>query len=77
MDPVDSQLVINKNIQSGHSAYLRKIESSDENNITKLDLEHYIQSNVNEEKEIDKEILANALNLNLLKVRDCMIPAMK
>lgn len=51
-----------------------KIESSDENNITKLDLEHYIQSNVNEEKEIDKEILANALNLNLLKVRDCMIP---
>lgn len=50
------------------------IESSGENNITKLDLEHYIQSNVNEEKEIDKEILANALNLNLLKVRDCMIP---
>jgi putative hemolysin len=51
-----------------------KIESNDDNNITKLDLEHYIQSNVNEEKEIDKEILANALNLNLLKVRDCMIP---
>ena len=51
-----------------------KVEASYENNITKLDLEHYIQSNVNEEKEIDKEILANALNLNLLKVRDCMIP---
>lgn len=51
-----------------------KIESSDDNNITKLDLEHYIQSNVNEEKEIDKEILTNALNLNQLKVRDCMIP---
>lgn len=51
-----------------------RIESNDDNNITKLDLEHYIQSNVNEEKEIDKEILANALNLNLLKVRDCMIP---
>jgi len=50
------------------------IETIDGNNITKLDLEHYIQSNVNEEKEIDKEILANALNLNLLKVRDCMIP---
>lgn len=45
-----------------------------ENTITKLDLEHYITSNVNEEKEIDKEILANALNLNLLKAKDCMIP---
>jgi CBS domain containing-hemolysin-like protein len=51
-----------------------KVEASEEYNITKLDLEHYIQSNVNEEKEIDKEILTNALNLNLLKVRDCMIP---
>lgn len=51
-----------------------KIESTSDNNITKLDLEHYIQSNVNEEKDIDKEILANALNLNQLKVRDCMVP---
>jgi putative hemolysin len=51
-----------------------RVEATDDNNITKLDLEHYIQSNVNEEKEIDKEILTNALNLNQLKVRDCMIP---
>lgn len=51
-----------------------KTETLEENNITKLDLEHYIQTNVNEEKEIDKEILTNALNLNQLKVRDCMIP---
>lgn len=51
-----------------------KMETAEDNNITKLDLEHYIQSNVNEEKEIDKEILTNALNLNQLKVRDCMIP---
>jgi putative hemolysin len=45
-----------------------------ENVITKQDLEHYISSNVNEEKDIDKEILTNALNLNLIKVKDCMIP---
>ncbi len=51
-----------------------KTETAEDNNITKLDLEHYIQSNVNEEKEIDKEILTNALNLNQLRVRDCMIP---
>ena len=51
-----------------------KTESLEDNNITKLDLERYIQTNVNEEKEIDKEILTNALNLNQLKVRDCMIP---
>lgn len=51
-----------------------KVQIDEENHITKLDLEHYIQSNVNEEKEFDKEILTNALNLNQLKVRDCMIP---
>jgi putative hemolysin len=51
-----------------------KIESDDDYSITKLDLEHYIQSNVNEEKDIDKEILTNALNLNQLKVRDCTVP---
>jgi len=51
-----------------------KIEAADDNSITKLDLEHYIQSNVNEEKDIDKEILTNALNLNQLKVRDCTVP---
>lgn len=42
--------------------------------ITKQDLEHYIATNVHEEKDIDKEILNNALNLNLIRVKDCMIP---
>jgi putative hemolysin len=51
-----------------------KIEADGDNAITKLDLEHYIQSNVNEERDIDKEILTNALNLNQLKVRDCTVP---
>jgi len=51
-----------------------KVDISDDYNITKLDLEHYINSKVNEEKEIDKEILTNALNLNQLRVRDCMVP---
>lgn len=51
-----------------------KVQTNDEYNITKLDLEHYINTNVNEEKEIDKEILTNALNLNQLRVRDCMVP---
>jgi putative hemolysin len=54
--------------------FFGKVQIDEENHITKLDLEHYIQSNVNEEKEFDKEILTNALNLNQLKVRDCMIP---
>jgi CBS domain containing-hemolysin-like protein len=51
-----------------------KVQADEENHITKLDLEHYIQSNGNEEKEFDREILTNALNLNQLRVRDCMIP---
>ncbi|MBK6564314.1 MAG: HlyC/CorC family transporter [Saprospiraceae bacterium] len=49
-------------------------EVESESVITKQDFEHYIATNVNEEKDIDKEILTNALNLNLIKVRDCMIP---
>ena len=49
-------------------------EEQDDYMITKLDLEHYIQNNVSEEEEFDKEILKNALNLNQIKVRDCMIP---
>jgi putative hemolysin len=46
----------------------------EENNITRLDLEHYIYNTINEEKEIDKAILTNALNLNQVKVKDCMVP---
>ena len=45
-----------------------------ENVLTKIDLEHYIHDSISEEETIDKEILTNALNLKLVKVRDCMIP---
>ncbi len=52
-----------------------QVPNAEDQSITKLDLEHYINTNVDEQKkEIDKEILTNALNLNQLKVRDCMIP---
>jgi putative hemolysin len=42
--------------------------------VSKYDLEHYITHSVTEEKEIDKEILNNALHLNQLKVKECMVP---
>lgn len=42
--------------------------------LSRVDLEHYINDNITEEETIDKEILTNALNLNQVKVRDCMIP---
>lgn len=51
----------------------RQIEAEN-NDITRLDLEHYIQTSIQEEKDIDKEILTNALNLNQVRVKDCMIP---
>lgn len=51
-----------------------KVQLNDDAHFTKNDLESYIQTNIHEEKDIDKEILNNALNLNLLRVRDCMIP---
>ena len=46
-----------------------------DNALSMIDLQHFINEEVSEEDEnIDKEILTNALNLNQLKVRDCMIP---
>lgn len=45
-----------------------------EDSLTKLDLEHYINDTITEEEAIDKEILTNALNLNQVRVRDCMVP---
>lgn len=53
---------------------LRSPEEVSEIPLTRLDLEHFIQSNVSNSEDIDKEILTNALNLDQLKVRDCMVP---
>ena len=41
---------------------------------SRIDLEEYINENISESEDIDKEILTNALNLGQFKVRDCMIP---
>jgi CBS domain containing-hemolysin-like protein len=45
-----------------------------EHTLTRVDLEHFIDNNISEEEDIDKEILTNALNLSRIKVRDCFIP---
>ncbi len=43
--------------------------------LTRVDLEHFIEQEVSEQDDdIDKEILTNALNLNQVKVRECMVP---
>lgn len=43
--------------------------------LTRMDLEDYIEDKLDDEDEnVDKDILTNALNLHNLKVRDCMIP---
>ena len=49
-----------------------------DNVLTRVDLEHYIHDTISDEEEtIDKEILTNALNLNQVKVRECMVPRME
>ncbi len=45
--------------------------------LTRMDLEHFINETISEEETIDKDILTNALNLNQVKVRECMIPRME
>ncbi|MEL6123569.1 MAG: hemolysin family protein [Bacteroidota bacterium] len=43
--------------------------------LTRNDLHHYIEETISDfNKDIDKEIFTNALNLNQLKVRDCFVP---
>jgi len=43
--------------------------------LTRTDLHHYIEETVSDfNEDIDKEIFTNALNLNQLKVRDCLVP---
>lgn len=43
--------------------------------LTRIDLRHFIDEEMSQEdEEFDKDILVNALNLEKLKVRDCMIP---
>ncbi|MFT4533014.1 MAG: putative hemolysin [Saprospiraceae bacterium] len=72
-------LMIPASIMTGLSNFLLKsifrISTDEvENVLTKIDLEHYINDSISEEETFDKEILTNALNLKLVKVRDCMIP---
>ncbi len=52
-----------------------KVPGSDTDTVfSRIDLEEYINENISESEDIDKEILTNALNLGQFKVRDCMIP---
>lgn len=52
-----------------------RITGADHNiSLSRIDLEDFINENVSEEEDIDKEILTNALNLDQFKVKDCMIP---
>lgn len=53
----------------------RKPMDTDDIALTRMDLEDYIEDTIDDEDEnVDKDILTNALNLHNLKVRDCMIP---
>jgi putative hemolysin len=56
---------------------LRILNVSDDklsNEFSRIDLQVYLDESVTHEKDIDKEILTNVLNLNTLRIRDCYIP---
>ena len=54
------------------------VKSSDDNlteALSRTDLHHFIEETISDfNKDIDKEIFTNALHLNQLKVRDCLVP---
>jgi CBS domain containing-hemolysin-like protein len=63
---------------STSNLFLKYVLKAPEEDVTtvlsRVDLEEYINDNVSEKEDIDKEILTNALNLGQYKVRDCMVP---
>jgi CBS domain containing-hemolysin-like protein len=55
--------------------FINKTEQRITEALTRTDLYHYIDETLSDfNEDIDKEIFTNALNLNQLKVRDCLIP---
>jgi CBS domain containing-hemolysin-like protein len=46
----------------------------DDIQLTRVDLEHFIDENITEEDDIEKEMFQKALKLDQLKARDIMIP---
>ncbi len=57
------------------SAFLKSPNKSLTEALTRTDLVHYISETISDfNEDIDKEIFTNALNLNQMKVRDCMVP---
>ncbi len=57
------------------SAFIKSPNKSLTEALTRTDLVHYISETISDfNEDIDKEIFTNALNLNQMKVRDCMVP---
>ncbi len=55
--------------------FINKTEQRLTEALSRADLYHYIDETISDfDDDIDKEIFTNALNLNQLKVRDCLIP---
>jgi len=42
--------------------------------LTRIDLEHFIDKNISEDDDIEKEMFQNVLTLNQVKARDIMVP---
>ncbi len=67
--------VIFTNISTFLLKYLFKTKI-EENNIqlTRIDLENFVDNNISEDDDIEKEMFQNVLNLNQVKVKDVMVP---
>ncbi len=67
--------IIFTNISTFLLKYIFKTKIEDNNiQLTRIDLENFVDSNISEDDDIEKEMFQNVLNLNQVKVKEVMVP---
>ncbi len=67
--------IIFTNISTFLLKYIFKTKIEDNNiQLTRIDLENFVDNNISEDDDIEKEMFQNVLNLNQVKVKEVMVP---
>ncbi len=67
--------IIFTNISTFLLKYIFKTKIADNDiQLTRIDLENFVDNNISEDDDIEKEMFQNVLNLNQVKVKEVMVP---